>query len=80
MTVTVDASDVRLPDLLDRAAAGEDIVITRDGTAVARLTPVEPSPRPRAKRGLGLLAGRIAGPPDHVFFDPLPEDELASWT
>ena len=31
--------------VLDRAAAGEDITITVDGRAVARLVPLEPRPR-----------------------------------
>jgi prevent-host-death family protein len=31
-------------DVLDRAARGEDITITRDGTPVARLLPVAPGP------------------------------------
>lgn len=36
-----------LPALLDRVQAGEQIIITRDGQAVAQVNPVEPvRPRP----------------------------------
>jgi prevent-host-death family protein len=35
-----------LPDLVDRAEAGEEIVITRQGKPVARLIAAPQSPRP----------------------------------
>lgn len=38
-----------LPDLIDRALAGEDVVITRDGAPVVELKPV-PRPRPAPRR------------------------------
>jgi antitoxin (DNA-binding transcriptional repressor) of toxin-antitoxin stability system len=37
LTLTVEASKADLDDLLDRAQAGDKVVITRDGTAVAEL-------------------------------------------
>lgn len=37
-TVSVADAKARLSELLDRVEAGEDIVITRRGTAVARVT------------------------------------------
>ena len=42
MPRTVDISDaqVRLPQLIARAEAGEDVIITRDGVPVARIAPV----------------------------------------
>jgi prevent-host-death family protein len=40
-----------LPDLIDRAQAGEEIVITRQGKAVAKLVPA-----PRTPKALPTLA------------------------
>ena len=40
-----------LPDLVDRAEAGEEIVITRQGKPVARITPI-----PRTPKALPSLA------------------------
>ena len=56
--------------LLERAHAGEEIVLTRAGKPYARVTPLAP---PRRK--LGFLAGHV----DECFFDPLPESELQRW-
>lgn len=39
----------RLPELIDKARAGEDVALTRDGEVVAEL---RPSPRPPARRPL----------------------------
>jgi prevent-host-death family protein len=44
-TVSVAEAKARLSELLDRVEAGEEIVITRRGTAVARVTRAT-SPRP----------------------------------
>ena len=62
----------KLSELVDRAAAGEEIVIARDGRPVARL--VAYKPRARKRRKLGLLAGKLKVPDD--FDDPLPDDVL----
>ncbi|MBN9119060.1 MAG: type II toxin-antitoxin system prevent-host-death family antitoxin [Planctomycetes bacterium] len=47
-TVTVAETRERLPELLRRAAAGEQIVITEDGKWLAALTP-PPAPPPTAE-------------------------------
>ncbi len=62
----------RLSELVDRAAAGEEIVIARHGRPVAKL--VAYKPRAGKRRKLGLLAGKWEIPED--FDDPLPEDVL----
>lgn len=60
-----------LDTLVDRAAAGEDVVLVgEDGTRV-RLVP---APAPPKQLRLGLLAGRFTLPDD--FDDPLPDDLL----
>ena len=51
--IGVHAAKTTLSRLIEQAAAGEDIVITRDGEPVARLIPVAPVPR----RQFGMLRG-----------------------
>ena len=62
----------QLSRLIDRAAAGEDIVIARAGKPVVRLVPVEDA----LPRQPGLLKGLAV--PD-ALFDPLPDDEQNLW-
>jgi len=47
---TIAEAGENLADLIDRAIAGEGVVITRDGQPVAELRPVRaPAPPPRAR-------------------------------
>ena len=46
----------RLPELIDRALNGEDVVITRHGQPVAALNPIERSPRRVTEADLDWLA------------------------
>jgi prevent-host-death family protein len=62
----------QLSRLIDRAAAGEDIVIARSGKPIVRLVPVEDA----LPRQPGLLKGLAV--PD-ALFDPLPDDEQNLW-
>lgn len=57
--------------LLERAHAGEEIILAKAGTPYARLVPLQ-NPPPR-------LPGRYADPVPESFFEPLPDDELAEW-
>ncbi|MGH7897533.1 MAG: type II toxin-antitoxin system Phd/YefM family antitoxin [Candidatus Binatia bacterium] len=70
--VNVYQAKTQLSRLLDRAEAGEEIIISRNGRPVARLVPVRPDRKPRK---LGALKGKIRMSPD--FDAPLPEDVLA---
>jgi len=70
--VNIYDAKTQLSRLIDRAAAGEDILIGRAGKPMVRLVPVD-DVRPRQP---GLLKGLAV--PD-ALFDPLPEDELALW-
>lgn len=49
MTATLEQTQSDLPRLIDLAQRGEEVVITREGRAVARLTGVPP-PRTAAER------------------------------
>jgi prevent-host-death family protein len=67
----VHEAKTQLSKLLERAHAGEEIVIAKSGRPYARLVPLEKS-KPRDP---GLLEGKV----EDSFFDPLPEAELEAW-
>jgi len=69
--VNVHEAKTRLSQLLERANAGEEIIIAKNGKPYARLCPLAP-PRPRRP---GLLKGKV----EDSFFDPLPDEELDAW-
>jgi prevent-host-death family protein len=75
MTVTIHAAKTTLSKLIERANAGEEIVIARRDTPVARLVPMSGPRVP--KRRPGTLKGLVKIP--KAFFDPLPADELDAW-
>jgi prevent-host-death family protein len=70
--VNIHAAKTHLSRLIDKVAAGEEVVIARAGKPVARLVPLAPE---RPKRVLGMLRGQINIPDN--FDDPLPDDVLA---
>ena len=59
----------QLSRLVDRAAAGEEIIIAKGGRPLARLVPLAARTQPRA---LGQLAGEVWIGSD--FDAPLPDD------
>ena len=73
-TVNLYEAKTQLSKLVDRAAAGEEIVIAKAGHPLARLVPLELAKRP--ERRLGLLAGRTDIWVADNFDDPLPDDIL----
>ena len=73
VTVSVEQAQENFIDLLARAGAGEEVVITREGRAVGKLVAY----RERGKRQFGSRKGRFKL--DDSFFDPLPEEELKAW-
>lgn len=73
-TVNIYEAKTQLSKLVERAAAGKDVIIARGGKPVARLTRLE---RPRRKIRFGLLKGKIKVARD--FDAPLPEDVLAGF-
>ena len=75
-TFDIRDAQAHLSRLIERAEAGEEILIARDSTPVARLTPVPPLAH-RGPRRPGAWKGLISI--DDAFFDPLPEEELAAW-
>lgn len=71
-TVNIHEAKTHLSRLLERVAAGEEVVIAKAGKPIAKLIPFA-APR---KRVLGLDAGKIWIAPD---FDELPADLLAAF-
>lgn len=70
-TVNIHAAKTHFSALVDEAAAGEEIVIAKAGTPVARLVALE---KPAFSRAFGALKGRIHASDD--FDAPLPVDVL----
>jgi prevent-host-death family protein len=64
----------KLPDLLDRALAGEEIVISRSGKPSVRLVPAQPVPNRADVRGMFREIVM-----SDSFTAPLSEDELREW-
>lgn len=72
--VNLYEAKTRLSELVDRAGAGEEIVIAKAGRPVARLMPLPAKPRSRAP---GRWRGRVKIAPD--FDAPLPADLLGDF-
>ena len=74
MRVTVHVAKTTLSKLIERAQAGEEVIIARGDTPVARLVPIlenAPERRPGTLRGIVKLRDS--------FFEPLPAEELDAW-
>ena len=72
--VSVHEAVPQLARLVDRAHAGEEIVIAKAGVRCVRLVPLETPP----PRELGRHRDRDGAVPDS-FRKPLDETELAAW-
>ena len=71
--VTVHQAKTHLSRLLRRVATGEEVVISRSGTPVARIVPIEAP----VERRLGRDRGRLEIAPD--FDGPLPPEVLGDF-
>lgn len=77
-TYTVHAAKTNLSKLIERAEAGEEVVIARGKKPVARLVPMDVPAHVLRRRGFGALKGKLKLP-DSFFFNPLPEEDLKLW-
>ena len=73
-TVNLYEAKTHLSDLVDRAAAGEEIVIAKSGKPLARLVPLAGSERGRTPGGWEGLVWIAKD-----FDAPLPDDVLAGF-
>ncbi len=71
--VNIADAKARLPELVERAARGEEIVIARNGEPRARLVPL--SPTKARVPGSGAGQWEVAA----EFNEPLPDDILAAF-
>ena len=72
--VTIHEAKKQLLRLIQSAAAGEDVIISRGQKPVARLVAIG---EVRGKRQPGALKGVLSVGAE--FFEPLPVEELAGW-
>jgi len=72
--VTVHEAKTNLSKLIKRASAGEEIIIARGDTPVAKLVSIGNS---KEERVPGMLEGKFQVGPE--FFEPLPPEELDAW-
>jgi prevent-host-death family protein len=73
-TINLYEAKTNLSSLVERAAAGEEIVIAKAGRPLARLVPLAKRTKPRE---LGSLAGEVWIADS--FDDPLPDDLLRAF-
>lgn len=73
-TVNIYEAKTRLSQLVDKAAAGEDVVVSRNGKPLARITRLD---APKRRVRFGVLKGKLTIPED--FDAPLPADVLAGF-
>jgi prevent-host-death family protein len=74
MIVNVHAAKTNLSKLIERAEAGEEVIIARNSEPVVKLVPVGHT---KPKRVFGSMKGKVSL--TQAFFEPLPDDELAAW-
>jgi prevent-host-death family protein len=73
MMTNIHQAKSQLSRLIERALAGEEVIISKAGKPVAKLVPYTQKKRPRL---LGLLKGKIRIARD---FDELPEELAAAF-
>ncbi|MBM3778015.1 MAG: type II toxin-antitoxin system prevent-host-death family antitoxin [Acidimicrobiia bacterium] len=71
---SIHAAKTHLSRLVERASAGEEVIIARGKTPVAKLVRVGTN---SARRKFGAMRGRARV--TAAFFEPLPDDEVSVW-
>lgn len=74
--INVHEAKTHFSRLLDRAHAGEEIILAKAGKPYAKLVPFSDPSKPRRKPGRWPELRNI---PSAVWFDPLSDDELDAW-
>ena len=74
--INVHDAKTHFSKLLDRAHAGEEIILAKAGKPYAKLVPIGDVSAPRRKPGRWPELRNI---PSAVWFDPLPAEELDAW-
>ena len=71
LTINIHEAKTHLSRFIEKAAAGEEIIIAKAGKPVAKLVPLHSLP---SARSLGIFKGKLNVPED--FDTALPEDVL----
>ena len=71
---SIHAAKTQLSRLVERACAGERVVIARGKTPVVTLVPIDAE---TPGRQFGAMRGRARV--TRAFFEALPDDEVAAW-
>jgi prevent-host-death family protein len=71
---TIHEAKTNLSKLIQKACAGEEVIIAKGKTPVARIVPIAAAQK---KRVLGGFEGRVWASEDA--FAPLTEEELRNW-
>jgi len=77
MEATMHEAKTQLSKLVERALAGEEVILTRGRKRTPAVKLVAVAPVQGRSRPIGLYKGQIDIGPE--FFEPLPENELALW-
>lgn len=73
MQINIYEAKAKLSALIERAVAGEEVVIARAGKALVRLQPITPLNEPGVRLGGLREAGLIVSPDFHA---PLDDEDL----
>ena len=77
MTLNLYDAKTQLSQLVERAAAGEEVIIAKAGKPMVKMVPVEPQEKPKRRQsGQNLL--RVTYIADD-FDAPMSEEELEAW-
>ncbi len=73
MKVTIQAAKTQLSRLIEAVLAGEEVMIAKGKTPVAKLVAI-----PKSRFQIGIGEGKVSGDgPD--FFEPMAEEDRAPW-
>jgi prevent-host-death family protein len=67
----IHQAKTNLSSILEKVCNGEDVIIAKAGTPIAKLVPIEQ----KQPRKPGLIKGKLSD----SFFEPLLESELEVW-
>ncbi len=70
-SIDICEAETRLSQLVDKAAGGEDVVVSRNGKPLVRITRLQ---EPKRTIKFGVLKGQVHIPAD--FDAPLPDEVL----
>ncbi len=74
--VTIHEAKTNLSKLIKLVEAGEEVVIARGSSPVARLLPINVQGRNLGRGSFADLRGAVS---NEAFFEPLPEEDQKLW-